>query len=225
MDALNCPQCGAGVEGALPGLPVVTCASCDSMLMIERGGIEKVGDSGHMPFDVSPLQLGTSLMIEGTRGVLVGRERWAWTRGSWNEWLCELPGGRHAWVAEETGLYMMMSPIEPEPAVMESIDALSRRGRAALGKQIKLRDQYFTVADVKTIRCIASEGHLPHVVPARFERVSLDCRHKLGVALTYQRDANGAGLWMGDYRRLDELAPRGLRRFDDWAAPRFEGVA
>ena len=218
---LACPQCGSALSPAMPGLPVVTCASCDAMVLIENGALEHVGDSGRMPFDVSPLRIGTTLLVDGTRGEIVGRERWAWERGSWNEWLLQLPGADHRWVAEEAGYYMVMAPIAPRADVMQRLGGMKRLGRAALGNTVKVEKVGYTVADIKTVRCIASEGHLPHIVPPAQERHSIDLRSRSGAVLTFQEDANESGCWVGTYRTLAQLEPRNLRTLDGWPAPDF----
>ena len=209
----------------MPGLPVLACDSCDALLLIERGEDAQVGDSGRMPFDVSPLRLGATLQVEDQRGAIVGRERWAWERGSWNEWLLHLPDGSHRWVAEEAGLYMVMAPIEPRTDVAARLAELTAQGREALGANVQVDKIRYVVADIKTIRCVAGEGHLPVVVPADFPRQSLDLRSADGRVLTWQSDDNASGCWAGRYRRLAELAPAKLRRLEGWAGPSFEAAA
>lgn len=209
----------------MPGLPVLACDSCDALLLIDRGEIAQVGDSGRMPFDVSPLQLGTTLQVENQRGAIMGRERWAWERGSWNEWLLHLSDASHRWVAEEAGLYMMMAPIEPQADVAARLAELAAQGRSALGETVDLGDARYVVADIKTIRCVAGEGHLPVAVPADFPRQSLDLRSADGRVLTWQSDSASSGCWAGRYRRLAELAPANLRRLEGWARPDFEAAA
>lgn len=221
---LACPQCGSAIEPAMPGLPVVTCPSCVAMVLIDGGRIEHVGDSGRMPFDVSPLQIGTTLMVDGARGEIVGRERWAWDRGSWNEWLLQLPGADHRWVAEEAGYYMVMAAIQPRADVGRRMAELGRLGRAALGTSVTVDKVSYTVADVKTVFCVASEGHLPHIVPTALQRQSVDLRSRSGAVLTWQKDRVDSGWWLGAYHTLEQLSPQGLRRFEGWPVPDFGKV-
>ena len=224
-DSTNCPQCGSQVAAALPGLPVITCASCDAMLIYRGSELSAVGDSGRVPFDVSPIQIGTTLEVDGKRGEIVGRERWGWERGSWNEWLLYLPQGDYRWVAEESGLYMVMGPAEPDADIRKSLDDIDRADRAALGTSLRYDGRTYTVADIKTIRCIASEGRLPEVAPASMPRESIDLRTDDGRAMTYQSDANGTSYWIGRYNHLSELAPSNLRAMDGWKIPAFGSAA
>lgn len=209
----------------MPGLPVLTCASCQALLLIERGTATKVGEAGTVPFDVSPIQLGTTLLVDGKRGEVVGRERWAWDGGSWNEWLLNLPGGDHRWVAEEAGQYMVMAPVTLHAAEASKLAELGGKGDAALGQRLQVGERWFTVADIKTIRCVASEGHLPAPVPANYPRHSLDLRSAGAQVLTWQNDRNGSGCWIGQYQRLAELAPARLRELEGWGKPDFEAAS
>lgn len=209
----------------MPGLPVLTCASCNALLLIDRGTAAKVGESGTVPFDVSPIQLGTTLTVDGKRGEVVGRERWAWEGGSWNEWLLQLPGDEHRWVAEEAGQYMIMAPVKLHADEARKLAELGGSGDAALGKRAQIGDRWFTVADIKTIRCVASEGHLPAAVPVDLARQSLDLRSSDSQVLTWQNDSNGPGCWIGRYQRLSELAPARLRALTGWSKPDFETMA
>ena len=221
----SCPQCGTPTQGGKPGLPLVTCGTCDALLLVKGDRIENVGDSGTMPFDVSPLQLGTILSVDGARGEIVGRERWAWERGSWNEWLLDFGGERHAWVAEEAGFYMVMGPIKPRADVARRLATLGDSGKNALGESVQLDNKHYVVSDIKEIRCVASEGHLPEAVPTKFQRRSLDLRNKSGGVVTWQSDPNRTGVWIGRYYSLAELAPARLRRFDGWSLPNYASAS
>ena len=221
----NCPQCGSQVGSTLPGLPVVTCTSCDAMLVVSGSELSAVGDSGRLPFDVSPIQIGTTLQVDGKRGDVVGRERWGWERGSWNEWLLYLPQGDYRWVAEDSGLYMVMRPSDPRADVRERLQAIDRADSKALGETIQHDNVRYTVADIKTVRCIASEGRLPEIIPPDAQRDSIDLRSGDGRAMTWQSDARGSSCWVGRYYRLSELAPTRLRSMEGWALPGFGEAA
>lgn len=224
-DSANCPQCGTPVGSTLPGLPVVTCTSCNAMLTVRGSELSAVGESGTLPFDVSPLQIGTTLEVNGKRGDIVGRERWGWERGSWNEWLLYLPQGDYRWVAEESGLFMVMAPAEPRADVVERLKEIDRSDRKALGETVQHDKIRYTVADIKTVHCIASEGRLPEIVAPDMPRESIDLRTNDGRAMTFQSDSNGFSTWTGRYYRLSELSPKRLRSMQGWRTPAFGGPA
>jgi len=218
----NCPNCGALVGTGVPGLPVVTCGSCHSLLSKAGDALSKVGEAGQVPFDVSPIQIGTRLTVGGARGEIVGRERWSHSSGFWNEWLLQFPNGDAFWVAEESGQYMIMTQVDLPARTATQLAELMKGFNAPIGKEVQVAKQKYTVADVKRIRCVAVEGSLPNVIGADVMRRSLDLRTRDKEVLTFQVDENGKSLWRGAYYRLEDLEPVGLRRFEHWAAPDFE---
>jgi hypothetical protein len=218
----NCPNCGAPIGLGVPGLPVVTCPYCQTLINKAGDELSAAGNAGRVPFDVSPLQIGTRLTVDGKRGEIVGRERWAWERGFWNEWLLQLADGSIRWVAEEAGQFMVMEETKATPRNLEQLRAIDVTDRASLGKKIRIGKRNFSVADVKLIRCVASEGSLPHVIGAQFARQSIDLRSRGRRAMTWQDDGLGHSLWSGAYYRLADLEPAGLRRFEHWPAPEIE---
>lgn len=225
MDAQqNCPNCGDLIGTGVPGLPVVTCGSCHSLLSKAGDQLSKVGEAGQVPFDVSPLQIGTRLTVGGARGEIVGRERWAYSGGFWNEWLLQFPTGEAFWVAEESGLYMIMKEVELTTRTANQLAELMKGFDAPIGKEVQVDKTKYTVADVKRIRCVAVEGSLPHIIGANEARRSLDLRTRNKEVLTFQSDETGQSLWRGAYYRLEDLEPAGLRRFEHWSAPEFESA-
>jgi len=217
----NCPNCGALIGTGEPGLPVVTCGFCNSLLSKAGDALSKVGEAGQVPFDVSPIQIGTRLTVDGVRGEIVGRERWAFERGFWNEWLLQLSKGETRWVAEESGLYMVMREIEGTPDEIANLERVAAAKRMAMGDKVWIGGVVYFVSDMKTVRCVAVEGSLPHIIGAEDARESVDLRTKSRKTVTYQRDADGHSLWRGAYYRLEDLEPSGLRQFEHWSTPEF----
>jgi len=218
----NCPQCGAPTGTGQPGLPVVTCTHCNALLSKAGDELAAVGDAGQVPFDVSPIQIGTRLTVGGSRGEIVGRERWAWDRGFWNEWLLQFPDGSTKWVAEEAGLYMVMEEVEPKDDEVANLQAIDAANREAMGQRLFVDGTAYTVSDVKIVRCVAVEGSLSHIISPNFARESIDLRTTSKKAMTWQSDGHGHSLWRGAYYRLEDLAPSGLRSFEHWSRPEFE---
>ncbi|MEM7702184.1 MAG: DUF4178 domain-containing protein [Pseudomonadota bacterium] len=220
----NCPNCGALIGTGVPGLPVVTCGSCNSLLSKAGDQLSKVGEAGRVPFDVSPIQIGTRLTVGGARGEIVGRERWAYDGGFWNEWLLQFPNGDAFWVAEETGKYMVMTEVDVPIHDAKQLRGILQSFGTSVGKTVQVLGEKYTVADVKRVRCVAVEGSLPHPIGADVMRKSLDLRTRNSEVLTFQSDKDGDSLWRGAYYTLADLEPAGLRRFEHWSAPDFEAA-
>lgn len=218
MQTLSCPSCGAAVTVRSSALPYVTCPYCQTL--IRRGGeeVEAVGTAATLPFDVSPLQLGTTGSWRGIAFTLVGRVRWGWSDGSWNEWLAEGSDGVHRWLGEAMGQYLIS---EEYPALFEqpAIAAFAAGEPLARGTTARVGELSFEASDVKEAECLGSEGDLPFATPIGRTMTSVDFRSPTGDALSVQRDEAGATAWLGDYLELHQLAPANLRAIEGWSIP------
>jgi hypothetical protein len=227
--ALNCPNCGAGVQFPYSGLAMQVCGSCRSLLRLEGQDIEAVGQSATLPFDVSAFQIGTSLSISigdgrSARGDLVGRVRWGWQDGSWNEWLLYLPDGSIRWIAEESGLYMVMRTVKASAAQDDACRQLLEAGRSALGKDFIFQDNIYYLSDVKTVSCVSSEGALDEPVSTGYTVKTIDFRNAIGGGLTYQIEEGSGYFYVGYYAELGELDPKNLRDLEGWSRPDFSNL-
>ena len=218
MPALNCPSCGAEVPLRLAAMPYAVCAYCQSVVLREGDGLKEIGKAAVLPFDVSPIQLGTSGEADGTMFHVVGRVRWGWSDGSWNEWLLDCSDGQHRWLGEAMGQFQLLSE---RPGAMD--DALLRgfaAGNAiAPGDQAVVGEVGYAAADIKQAQCLGGEGDLPFPTPADWAMVSVDFKSKAGGSLSVQRDAQGTSAYEGRYVELAGLKPKNLRAIEGWALP------
>ena len=70
-----CPNCGAPVEFASAASASAVCGYCQSTLVREGEALRRIGVSGELFDDHSPLQLGASGRWQGVAFTLVGRLR------------------------------------------------------------------------------------------------------------------------------------------------------
>ncbi|MEY2927055.1 MAG: hypothetical protein RL367_1532, partial [Pseudomonadota bacterium] len=108
MQKVACPSCGAEAQFRSPALPYVVCAYCQSMVMRSGTGVQDIGKAAVLPFDVSPIQLGTTGIADSVGFEVIGRVRWGWADGSWNEWLLLGDDGEHRWLGEAMGQFMLL---------------------------------------------------------------------------------------------------------------------
>ena len=215
---LSCPSCGAAVPVRSSALPYVTCGYCQTLIRREGDNIEAIGKVAVLPFDVSPLQLGTTGHWRGTRFTLVGRVRWGWSDGSWNEWLAEGDDGKHRWLGEAMGQYLIS---EEYPALLDqpAIAAFAAGEAMAPGTVATVGELLFEASDIKEAECLGSEGDLPFATPIGRMMTNVDFRSPTGDGLSVQRDETGTTAWLGDFLELQQLAPKNLRMIEGWSIP------
>lgn len=204
-----CPQCGAPVPMRSGGMPYAVCSYCQTV--IARDGMRDIGKAAVLPYDISPIQLGTGGVVDGARFTVVGRVRWGWADGAWNEWLLQLSDGTTRWLGEAMGQFQILTEREDVSARLPA--------SIRLGDEVEVDGQSLKATDVKTVTCLGGEGDLPFPTPKDWEVQSIDFRSATGAALSVQIDKVGATAYAGRYIELAELRPSRLRAIEGWTIP------
>jgi hypothetical protein len=221
VQSFPCPNCGAEVNFRSAALPAVVCAYCRTLVVRQGDGVMKLGTAAALPFDVSPIQIGTSGRFEGIGFDVVGRVRWGWTDGGWNEWVLFFADGSTAWLGEAMGQFMLQRERPMAEVHAKAIRALAKGEKVSVGTKAQVGDVALFVADAREARCIAAEGELPSRIPPGWTVYSVDFRSPSGACATLQRDEQEATFYMGRYVSLAELQPMNLRRIEGWSLPAY----
>ncbi|NBC36747.1 DUF4178 domain-containing protein [Novosphingobium sp. FSY-8] len=218
MSPLLCPSCGAPVAQRSAAMPYAVCPYCRGVIRWSSAGAESVGQAAELPFDVSPIQIGTGGALDGARFSVVGRVRWAWADGGWNEWLLAMADGTHRWLAEAMGQFQILEEC-PQADTAPELAGFAAGGELPLGTLVTLNGLYFVVSDSKIITCVGAEGDLPFATPAGWKMHSVDFREGEGRSLSVQRDEGGMAAYLGRYVELADLNPTNLRAIEGWDIP------
>jgi hypothetical protein len=221
MFTVACPNCGAEVAFRSAALPARVCDHCRTMIVRDGASVTAIGKAAEVPFDVSPLRIGTRGRFENQGFEIVGRVRWGWTDGSWNEWLLLFDDGSNAWLGEAMGQFMLLRERPLAELHDEIIQALADGGHAPIGTEAQVDGETLVVSDARSATCIAAEGELPFTAPAGWTIFSVDFRSVSGRCASLQRDGKEADFYDGRYVTLEELAPSYLRELEGWQTPAF----
>ncbi len=142
MSSMNCTSCGAPVEIKNRFSKVFVCDYCGSHLKVEG---DSLGIAGKYP----KLSDFPSIFTVGSRGTILGkpfsalgRMRYKYDGGHYDEWFIELDGEK-AWFTEDEGTYTLYTDIF-ESVEIDNLESL-RAG------------QNFMVGDTKVM--IKEKGH------------------------------------------------------------------
>lgn len=221
LDA-TCPNCGAPIRFRSNDLPVKVCDYCRSSVLRTGGNLQAIGKIAEVPDDVSPLQLGVRGR-DGAQGFeLIGRVRWRYADGAWNEWLALFDDGSTGWVGELMGRYMMLRPIEHSGMRTTIVRQLRDGQPVAPGTEATIDGVDYWVSDAKDVTVVASEGELPFSAPLGLMATSIDLNGHDGECASVQKDKDGeVEVYTGRYMSLAELHATGLRSFEGWPMPEF----
>lgn len=225
LDA-NCPNCGAAIRFRSADLPVKVCDYCRSAIVRSGDHLEAIGRIAEVPEDVSPLQIGARGSDEGQGFEVIGRVRWKWTDGGWNEWLILFQDGSSAWLGEAMGRYMLLRQIDHSGLRTGAVRKLRDDRPVVPGDEATIDGIDYRVTDVKEATCAGSEGELPYSAPLGLAMKSIDLMAGDGHCASIQKadspEAPGeVSVYAGRYVSLADLRATGLRAFEGWPMPRF----
>jgi hypothetical protein len=218
---LPCPNCGADVVFRSPALPSRVCDTCHTMLVRSDAGLAQLGVAAALPFDVSPVQIGMRGVDAGQAFEVIGRVRWSWNDGAWNEWLLLFEDAGTAWLGEAMGQFMLLRERPFGEVRSKTLRGLAQGGEAQIGQKLENAGRKLVIADARQALCITAEGELPFVAPSGWQVYNVDLRGPDGECASLQRDGKTTSFYEGRYVTLAELAPRGLRAIEGWALPDY----
>lgn len=219
MAELACPQCGALVVFRTADLVMRVCDYCRTAILRDGETLRAAGKVAVVPEDVSPLQLGTRGRLGERAFELVGRVRWRWSDGAWNEWLALYSDGGHGWLGEAMGRFMLLDEVQaPRTKVVQRIAG----GReVVVGQEATIAGVAYRVSDIKQAVCVASEGELPSRVVSGTTVTSVDLMTTDVRCASVQREGQETHVYAGRYVSLADIAASNLRAFDGWPLPRY----
>lgn len=218
----SCPNCGAPIAFRSADLPVKVCDYCHSAVLRTGGNLQAMGTVADVPDDVSPLQLGVRGRVGARSFELIGRVRWRYADGAWNEWLAYFDDGSTGWLGESMGRYMLLRQVDPAHVQSAVVD-LMRGGRAVpTGTRAMIDNVEYWASDVKRVSCVASEGELPFN-SLGLSAMSVDLMSADEHCASIQKaGAEDVEVFAGQYVSLADIAATGLRAFEGWPMPAFK---
>ena len=221
MLVTSCPNCGATLSFRSTSLAIKVCDYCRTAVTRDGPTLAAVGKVAEVPDDVSPLQLGCAGRDGTHRFELVGRVRWRWSDGAWNEWLALFDDGSTGWLSDAMGRFMLLRET-PAPE-HDQVVAMIAAGRPPIvGTEARIGDHAYTVSDVRDVTCVASEGELPFAALTGTRALSVDLMAADGACASVQREGKDAvAAYVGRYVSLADVAATNLRSFEGWPMPRY----
>lgn len=140
MISRQCPSCGAQVEIKNRFSKVLVCSYCGTHLRVTGDGFDAAGRHPKLAEFPSILQVGSRGVILGKRFTAMGRMRYAYPGGHFDEWFLDYDGSP-AWLTEDEGTYALFT--EVEDAVEFPDMAAVRAGQNVMigGKKVMVKEK------------------------------------------------------------------------------------
>ncbi len=207
--AANCPACGAPVTFAWSSAVQTACPFCRAILVRHDVDLTKVGEVADLPPDASPIQLMTEGVFDNRRFTVIGRIRYEWEQGNWNEWHLLFNDQTSGWLSDAQADYAV-SFLTASPV------AFPAAGELPVGRVFQFGDAQFQVTHLTQVRYVGFEGELPFTTSDREYFLSADLRTRDARFATIDYSENPPLLFTGRFATFAELKLTNLREFEGW---------
>jgi hypothetical protein len=160
MQQLNCPNCGAGLAIESQFIRTVTCRFCGSNFLV-RGSdtLDPTGKSATLGDFPSRLTIGTKGQIRGRGFTVLGRIRYMYDAGFWEEWQISWEDGAPPdWLEEDEGLWTVYR----RERVKSAIPPYEQVG---VGATVPINNKKVFITEKRTGKVAGSEGQFSSVFP------------------------------------------------------------
>jgi len=174
----NCPSCGAPHEIRNPGIVKATCEYCGNAVIWDEQRIQDAGKQATLPEGFTRLYRGASGRLLSKRFEVIGRVRYGFGGGFWDEWFVTLQDGRTGWLSEDNHELALQSPLSDARVLPFA--------QYRPGTQIFVDKTEYLVQEIGEASCLGIEGELPKLVEAGesypyVDASSPDGRYALGI--------------------------------------------
>jgi len=175
-DSPSCPSCGAPLPARNPGIRSQACAYCGTISLWDEQGHKDSGKKSMLPEGFTRLYTGATGALKGTRFEVLGRVRYGYPRGMWDEWYVRLEDGTNAWLTEDDHV-LSLEEKAPDAVIESDLE---------VGRVVPVLDTPYLIREVGIATCLGIEGQVPkEVLPdetyAYADGTSVDGKQTLGI--------------------------------------------
>jgi len=195
---MQCPSCGAPFDWHSKFAEVVTCTSCQGVSRVSGDVVTLAGQSAKLIHSRSGLGLGVVGSYENVAFTVVGRVRYGYARGFWDEWCAHTTEGTLIWLTEDDGVLSRTRAL-PIKVSDKDLDNLQ------VGRSIFLGDHDYLVEEIGQAKCLGTEGQLPFSALPGEEIEYISLRAGMTHSGTIERYDSEVHFYQGKHIKLDHL--------------------
>jgi len=166
MSSMNCASCGAPVEIVNRFSKVLVCNYCGTHLKVSDGGLAVAGKYPKLADFPSIFQVGTRGTILGKPFTALGRMRYKYQGGHFDEWFIEYDGDK-AWFTEDDGTYTLYTDLFEAVEIPEISTVRAGQNMLVGDKKVMIKEKGKAVVE-------GGEGELFFYVEPGSEVIYLD---------------------------------------------------
>jgi hypothetical protein len=160
MIEMNCKTCGAPLKIENQFVRSVTCQFCGSAYIVSGSeGLDEAGKTASLADYPSRLSVGTQGEIKGRTFTVLGRVRYTYDEGLWDEWQVEWHDGAPPdWLEEDEGYWTLYKRerVRGKIPPMEDIQ---------VGSTQQINNYNVFITEKREAQVMGSEGQFSSVLP------------------------------------------------------------
>lgn len=159
--SMNCGSCGAPLEIKSAYTKSVICPYCDTTNVIEDRGLNPEGKMAKLSEGFSIFSIGRTGKLKGRNFEVLGRLRYGYDEGYWDEWFLQFNDGQAGWVTEEEGeCSIFTKDLITNP--IENVNSLR------VGQFVNVEGKKVFVTEIADCTILGGEGELHYkVIPGK----------------------------------------------------------
>ena len=170
---LNCPSCGATLKIEHAYTKTVVCAYCDTVSSVINKTLNPAGKMANLSDAPSIFKIGAKGTLKGSSFEVLGRLRYNYDSGFWDEWYLKFNNGKAGWLTEEEGecTLFFKAPITGDT----DIENLS------IAHKSIINGNPVFITEIQTAAISGGEGQLNYVVVpgAKVKHIEGNCQGEL----------------------------------------------
>ncbi len=191
---VQCAQCGAEQKVVNPAALSMQCVYCDAVLMLVDSNWVDSGRKSRLSQGFSRLYRGAVCSIGAVEYQVVGRVRYSFGHGFWDEWYALTDTGEGSWITEDNHEFAVQQRVDGH-----QLDSDPRS--LALGEELSIDGRVYRILEKGTATCLGLEGELPKgILPdeeyAYADGGSLDGVYALGIEYDDDQPTVFIGKWV-----------------------------
>ncbi len=151
--SFKCPSCGAPLPLEHRFVRMVTCQYCSTVSEVTDSGLDPTGKTAKLVPLPTQFAVGQTGKLRGRPYRIVGRVRYGYDEGVWDEWYLAFDDGDAGWLEEDEGEYLL-SRQERLRTPAPPFD------QAMAGTAFQVNGHSFFVTERTRARIAGSEGQL-----------------------------------------------------------------
>ena len=181
---MGCPSCGAELNYDTRLSAMTVCEFCNAAVVYDERTVEIAGKMSAIAKPVGPFCVGATGQVNKHDFWVIGRVRYGYEAGFWDEWYLQHGDGSTSWISEDEKRFMHEKP-QTLPVDRSAIEALQ------VGSNIQIGDFRYSVREKDVAICEGGEGQLPFRIISGEEVPFLDLVSEEGHSGTIEVEPDG----------------------------------